>query len=59
VDTKIGTISCLGNLMYLARGHADHVQELLAQSTPLVKEVRASHPRDYTFEDSAVPLKVE
>jgi len=51
VDAKIGTISCLGNLMYLARGHADRVQELLAQSTPLVKEVRASHPRDYTFED--------
>src|SRR6266404_8181643 len=51
VDAKIGTISCLGNLMYLARGRADRVQELLAQSTPLVKEVRASHPRDYTFED--------
>jgi hypothetical protein len=42
VDAKIGTISCLGNLAYLARGHADRVQELIAQSSPLVKELRAS-----------------
>jgi hypothetical protein len=42
LDAKIGTISCLGNLMYLALGHADRVQELLSQSIPLVKEVRAS-----------------
>jgi hypothetical protein len=49
VDAKIGTISCLGNLMYLARGHADRVQELLAQSIPLVKEVRASHPDNPRF----------
>jgi len=49
VDAKVGTISCLGNLMYLALGHADRVQELLAQSIPLVKEVRASHPDNPRF----------
>jgi hypothetical protein len=49
VDAKVGTISCLGNLMYLARGHADRVQELLAQSIPLVKELRASHPDNPRF----------
>jgi hypothetical protein len=32
VDAKIGTISCLGNLMYLSPGHADRVQELLSPS---------------------------
>jgi hypothetical protein len=49
VDATVGTISYLGNLMYLARGHADRVQELLAQSIPLVKEVRASHPDNPRF----------
>lgn len=49
VDPKIGTISCLGNLMYLARGHAERVQELLAQSILLVKEVRASNPENPRF----------
>jgi hypothetical protein len=49
VDAQVGTISCLGNLMYLALGHADRVQELLAQSIPLVKEVRASHPDNPRF----------
>ena len=49
VDAKVGTISCLGNLMYLARGRADRVQELLAQSIPLVKEVRGSHPDNPRF----------
>ena len=49
VDARVGTISCLGNLMYLARGHADRVQELLAQSIPLVKELRASHPENPRF----------
>jgi len=49
VDATVGTISCLGSLMYLARGHADRVQELLAQSIPLVKEVRGSHPDNPRF----------
>jgi hypothetical protein len=49
VDARVGTISCLGNLMYLALGHADRVQELLAQSSPLVKELRASNPENPRF----------
>jgi hypothetical protein len=49
VDGKVGTISCLGNLMYLARGHAERFQQLLAQSIPLVKEVRASNPENPRF----------
>jgi hypothetical protein len=49
VDSKVGTISCLGNLMYLALGHADRVQELLAQSSPLVKELRVSTPDNPRF----------
>jgi hypothetical protein len=49
VDAKVGTISCLSNLMYLARGHSERVQELLAQSIPLVKEVTASHPDNPRF----------
>jgi len=44
VDAKVGTISCLGSLIYLALGHADRVQELIAQSSPLVKELRTSSP---------------
>jgi len=49
VDAKVGTISCLGNLAYLARGHADSVQELIAQSSPIVKELRASAPDNPRF----------
>jgi hypothetical protein len=49
VDAKVGTISCLGNLIYLAIGHADRYQDLLSQSIPLVREVRASHPENPRF----------
>lgn len=49
VDAKIGTISCLSNLMYLARGRAERIQELLGQSIPLVREVRASNPENPRF----------
>jgi hypothetical protein len=49
VDARVGTISCLGNLAYLARGYADRVQELIAQSSPLVKELRASDPENPRF----------
>jgi hypothetical protein len=49
VDAKVGTISCLGYLMYLSLGHDDRIQELLAQSFPLVKEVRASNPDNPRF----------
>jgi len=49
VDAKVGTISCLGSLIYLALGHADRVQELIAQSSPLVKELRVSAPDNPRF----------
>jgi hypothetical protein len=49
VDSKVGTISCLGYLMYLSLGHSDRVQELLTQSIPLVKEVRTSNPDNPRF----------
>jgi tetratricopeptide (TPR) repeat protein len=49
VDSKVGTISCLGSLIYLALGHADRVQELIAQSSPLVKELRTSSPENPRF----------
>jgi hypothetical protein len=49
VDAKVGTISCLGSLIYLALGHADRVQELIAQSSPLVKELTVSAPDNPRF----------
>jgi hypothetical protein len=49
VDAKVGTISCLGNLAYLAMGNAARVQELIAQSSPLVKEVKASDSENPRF----------
>ena len=49
VDAKVGTISCIGNLIYLALGHADRVQELIGQSSPLVKELRVSAPDNPRF----------
>jgi hypothetical protein len=49
VDAKVGTISCLGYLMYLSAGHADRIQELLRESIPLVKEVRLSSPDNPRF----------
>jgi hypothetical protein len=49
VDAKVGTISCLSNLVYLAMGHADRMNELIAQSSPLVMELRASSPDNPRF----------
>jgi hypothetical protein len=49
VDAKVGTISCLGNLVYLAMGHADRMRELIAQSSPLVKELQVSSPDNPRF----------
>lgn len=46
VDAKVGTISCLGNLAHLAIGNAARVQELIAQSSPLVKEAKAAAPEN-------------
>jgi hypothetical protein len=44
VDAMAGTISCLGNLVYLSQGNAVRVQELIAQSSPLVKAAKAADP---------------
>jgi hypothetical protein len=49
VDAKVGTISCLSNLAYLALGNSARFQELIAQSSPLVKELRASNPENPRF----------
>jgi hypothetical protein len=46
VDAKAGTISCLGNLVYLSQGNAARVQELIAQSSPLVKAAKAADPEN-------------
>ena len=48
VDAKAGTIACLSNLIYLNMGNQERVQELIAQSSQLVKEAKAAdadHPR--------------
>ncbi len=44
VDAKVGMVSCLSNLIYLNQKDTARVQELIAQSSPLVKEVRATAP---------------
>jgi hypothetical protein len=44
IDAKIGMISCLSNLIYLNQKDAIHVQELIAQSSPLIKEAKAAAP---------------
>jgi hypothetical protein len=44
VEPKIGAGSSLGYLMYLHRKDATHVQELLQQSSPLLKEAMAAAP---------------
>jgi len=44
VDAKLGTVSCLGFVMFLNQTNQPRVQELYAQSSPLLKEVRAAAP---------------
>jgi hypothetical protein len=44
VDANIGTISCLGYLMYLSQGNTARIQELIGQSGPLVKAAKAADP---------------
>jgi len=48
LDSKIGEVSSLSNLIYLNRGYTDRMNDLLAQSRALVKEAHAvdpQHPR--------------
>jgi tetratricopeptide (TPR) repeat protein len=49
VEAKIGAISCFSNLTHLARGDLARMQELIAQSSSLVREVRASDPENPRF----------
>ena len=44
VEPKIGAGSCLGYLMYLNKKNPSRVQELLQQSSPLLKEAMATAP---------------
>ena len=44
VESKIGAGSCLGYLMYLSRKDPARVQELLQQSSPLLKEAMTTAP---------------
>ncbi len=44
VEPKIGTVSCLGYLMYLNKKDPTRVQELLQQLSPLLKEAMAAAP---------------
>src|SRR4029077_10910203 len=41
VDAKVGMVSCLSNLIYLNQKDPMRVQELIAQSSPLVQEAKA------------------
>jgi hypothetical protein len=49
VDARIGVISCLSFLVFLANGDSARMQNLIAQSSSLVKEVTASDPDNPRF----------
>ena len=49
VDARIGAISCLSFLVFLANGDSARMQNLIAQSSSLVKEVKASDPDNPRF----------
>jgi hypothetical protein len=49
IDAKTGTIACLGSLIYIHRDNAARMQELIAQSSPLVKEVKEAQPENPRF----------
>jgi tetratricopeptide (TPR) repeat protein len=44
VDAKVGTVSCLGFVAFLNQKNQARAQELYAQSSPILKEVRAADP---------------
>ena len=44
VESKIAEASCLGYVMYLHRSDQSRVQELIQQSSPLLKDAMASDP---------------
>jgi tetratricopeptide (TPR) repeat protein len=43
-DAKAGAGSCIGNLIYLHRKEPERVQELIAQSSPLLREALSTAP---------------
>lgn len=49
VDAKIGALSCLTNLMFLNQSDPAKVEELAAQSRPLLKEIDAQEPDNPRF----------
>jgi tetratricopeptide (TPR) repeat protein len=49
VESKIGTISCLGNLIFIHQKEEARVRDLIAKSSPFVKEVQASAPDNPRF----------
>jgi hypothetical protein len=44
VDAKVGSVSCLGNLMYLNRKDGERLQAITPQLFPLLKETLAAAP---------------
>ena len=48
-DAKVGMISCLGYVTYIHRKEAERAQQLVAQISPLVNEVRAAAPDNPRF----------
>jgi hypothetical protein len=44
VDAKVGSVSCLGNLMYLNRKDSERLQAITPQLFPLLKETLAAAP---------------
>jgi hypothetical protein len=44
VEAKIGTLSCLGYLMFMYQKNETRLRDLAAQATPLMKETQAAAP---------------
>jgi tetratricopeptide (TPR) repeat protein len=44
VDAKVGAASCMGYLMFMARDNQARIQELMTQSTPLLKSAMEAEP---------------
>jgi tetratricopeptide (TPR) repeat protein len=49
VESKIGIISCLGNLIFIHKNDEAKVKELIQQSSQFVKEVQAAAPDNPRF----------
>jgi len=49
VDAKVGIISCLGHVVFIHRKETERAQQLVAQISPLVNEVKATAPDNPRF----------